>query len=69
MSQPTPPVLTTAHKAWIATIGSLIVAQLPAILQFLGKLPAPYGLIFTGIGMALSGITGRATYGISNKPK
>ena len=66
MTTPEPKQKNT--KAWIATIGSALVSFLPAILQFAGALPPPWGLIATGVGMIISAITGKATYQASNAP-
>lgn len=61
MTAPIPPAASNA-KAWVATIGGLIIAQLPLILQFMGHLPAPYGVIATSIGTILAAITGKGTH-------
>jgi hypothetical protein len=58
----TPTVTPSKAKAWVATIGGLIISQLPLILQFMGHLPAPYGVIATSIGTILAAITGKVTH-------
>lgn len=58
----TPSVKPSNSKAWVATIGGLIISQLPLILQFMGHLPAPYGVIATSIGTIIAAITGKATH-------
>lgn len=62
------PTTQSNSKAWVSFIGGLIISQLPLILQFLGHLPAPYGVIATGIGMILAAITGKGTHQVSNAP-
>ena len=68
MTTPTPPATQTNKKAWVATIGGLIISLLPVILQLLGHLPPPWGAVFTTIGVALAAITGKATHQVSNVP-
>lgn len=68
MTTPTP-VTPSNAKAWVATIGGLIISQLPLILQFMGQLPPPYGVIATAIGSIIAAISGKAVHQVSNVPK
>lgn len=66
----TTPVPTTAAKAWTATLVSLLgTVVLPLIGTLAGVLPGPWGVIFAGIGAAISLLTGGTTYAVTNKPK
>lgn len=65
MSQPVPEP-TTAHKAWIAALGGILVTVVPILQATTNVLPPQWAAIITGL-IALATVTG--VYRVPNQPK
>lgn len=62
----TQPTSTTAHKAWIAVIGGVLITLVPILQATANVLPQPWPAIVTGL-IALLTVTG--VYTVPNKPR